>query len=399
MQQPRDELMDRASRLERFVDQDPSNPTLLHDLATTYHLAGEQGLALAALERWHGLAIPALDALRGQILLASGRWRDAEHLFEAALINAPHSAALAFNLGYAVWASGEEPGRAATLFQRAAQLDGGNAGFHYHHAMALEADGNVAAAEVALAEALECEPNHLKSLAMLGQLKLDAGDFETASLHANRCIAAHPSIAAGWQLKGQVALFQMNVESAAKSLRQAMSLDSNDVDTCVSLAQASLMQGRVRHARELLDKALSRDGADEVALCMLGWACMADNDLPAAQSAFDQALAVAPDSADALSGAACLQLANGQPQAANDLAQRALLADEQHVVAMLITAQAHDASGHVQDARSVIESVLNNSPFGPLRANVGQTLQSAAVAKSAFRLQRRIRVATRTPNH
>lgn len=385
------ELMERAARLEGFAAQDPNNSTLLLDLAGTYHLAGKHALALATLDRWTEPADSQLSDLRGQVLLALGRWQDAEQLFEAALAGAPDSPALAFNLGYAAWASGKDRHRAVKLLWRATQLEPSNVHFHYHHAMALEVCGDSAGAGVALDQGLSVEPDHLKCLAMLGRLHLDAGDFAAASGCALRCTTAHPASAVGWQLKGQISLFQMDAQSASKNLRHAMAIDSEDVDTYIFLAQASFLQGRVRHARQLLSTALAIDGDDDVALCMLGWACMADNDMPAATAAFDEALGVSPESADAFAGSACLQLSSGNLHEADRMAQQALSMDQEHIVARLIMAQVREANGQALDAKLMVESVLKNSPFGPLRTSVSETLKSAATNASSGRLQRRYR--------
>src|SRR5206468_5983743 len=107
------------------------------------------------------------------------------------------------------------------------------------------------------------------------------------------------------QLKGQVALFQLDAAAAAKSLRQALDLAPDDVDTRVSLAQASLMQGRARHARELLLQAVAQDPSHDGALSMLGWACAAENDAPGAATAFERARTTNPENPDAWAGGPC----------------------------------------------------------------------------------------------
>ena len=152
------DLLTRAGRLEAYASQDPTNAALLHDLATTYHGAGHHEQALEVLDRVQSVgdaASPALDALRGQVLLALGRWDDASDLFAKALQVQPDSAPLLFNLAYAVWASEKDPRRAVSLFERAVGLDGSNLRFRHHLALALEAagdpDGAIAALEQALA--------------------------------------------------------------------------------------------------------------------------------------------------------------------------------------------------------------------------------------------------------
>jgi cytochrome c-type biogenesis protein CcmH/NrfG len=381
------ELMARAARLEGYAALDRDNAALQLDLAQTYHRAGEHERALQVIDASPAGAGNA--ALRGQLLLALGRWHEAELLFEAALRDAPDSPALLFNLGYSVWAAGDRPARAAELFRQATLHDPQSVQAHCHLALALEAQADAAGADAALAQALTLEPNHLKALAMRARLELDAGHLQAAAHWAGRCVAAHPAASEGWQLKGQVALFQTDAEAAAKALRQALALDPQDIDTSVLLAQASLMLGRVRYARRLLEQVLARDPGDDANECLLGWACIADNDIAGARRAFDAGIAIDPDNPDALAGAASVRLANGERAEAEELAQRALALDPQHVVARLIVAQMHEAGGRAQDARATLESVLASTPFGPLRGSVAQTMQAAKASHAARRLQRR----------
>ena len=385
------DLLARARKLEGYAAQDPGNLSLLRDLAQTYHRAGEHQRALDVLDGSPDVAeAPApWAALRGQLLLALGRWDDAARLFEKALQQQPDSSALLFNLGYATWASDSDPDLAIERLSRAAQAEPTNARFRHQLALALESAGDVDAAMQALRETLAIEPDHADALFTLGRLELDAGAFDEASASAARCIAAHPARATGWLLKGQIALFQMDAAAAAKSLRQALDLDPDDVDTRVSLAQASLMQGRPRHARALLEEAVAKDPADDAAQCMLGWACIADNDAQAAGAAFARAHALAPQNADALAGSACIRLSEGQTRPALQLAEQALTLDRGHVIAQMIVARAHELDGQAVQAKELFGSVLQSSPFGPLRSKLGEALEAGARSPAARRLNRR----------
>ena len=395
------DLLTRAGRLEAYASQDPTNAALLHDLATTYHGAGHHEQALEVLDRVQSVgdaASPALDALRGQVLLALGRWDDASDLFAKALQVQPDSAPLLFNLAYAVWASEKDPRRAVSLFERAVGLDGSNLRFRHHLALALEAAGDPDGAIAALEQALAIDPRHLGSLAMLGRLELDAGDFDAAAEFASRCIATHPGQAAGWQLKGQVALFQMDAQSAARSLRQALDLDAADIDTQISLSQATLMLGRPRHARQLLARAIDSEPSNDVALCLLGWACIADNEAQAARKAFTEALRADPGNADAPAGLAVLALSAGDSTECLEHAESALALDAGHVVAKLAKARAQESREHPAEAKALVDDVLKSTPFGPVQTNVAQMLDASRGSEAVRRMHRRFaRTASTSP--
>lgn len=390
-----EDLLTRAQRLERFALQDPANWPLRLDLAQTYHGAGLHPAALEVLDR-PSVAEPPAEAtsLRGQLLLAMGRWDEAIALYEAAQAQQPESAAIAFNLAYGVWASEADPVRAAALFRRALVLDPSQIAGYRYLAFALEATNDLAAARQALEQALERAPTDGQTLQQLGRLILDTGDFAGAAALAARCVAAAPSSAQAWAFKGEVALFEMDAAAAARSLRQALDLDPADAHTRVLLAQANLLQGRVRPARSLLEAATSDQAADEGALCMLGWACLYDEDVPGAGLAFERAALAEPESADAWAGRAVIALAQARTADAGTAAATALELEPEHVIARLVVQRLHELDGRSDEAKAVVEAVLASTPFGPFNTSTAGLLRSPGVQRVLRRQQRRMAPST-----
>ena len=386
-----DDLLTRAQRLERFALQDPANWPLRLDLAQTYHRAGMHSSALEVLDR-PAAAEPPVDAasLRGQLLLAMGRWAEAIALYEAAQAQQPESPAIAFNLAYAVWASEADPARSVVLFRRALALDPGQMAAYRHLASALEATGDLAAARQALDQALERSPTDSQALLQLGRLLIDTGDFVGAAAIAARCVAAAPTSAQAWAFKGQVALFELDAAAAARSLRQALDLDPAAADTRVLLAQANLLQGRVRPARALLEAAAADQTADDGALCMLGWACLYEEDVAAADSAFQRATLAEPENADAWAGRAVVALAQARAADAGAAAGKALHLEPEHVIARLVVQRLHELDGRADEAKAVIDAVLASSPFGPFNTSTAGLLQTPGVQRVLKRQQRRM---------
>jgi cellulose synthase operon protein C len=386
-----EDLLTRARRLERYALQDPANWQLRLDLAQTYHRAGLHQSALEVLDRPAAAQPPQeVTSLRGQLLLAMGRWSEAIALFEAAQAQHPESAAIAFNLAYGVWASETDPERAVSLFRRALELDANQIAAYRHLGLALEATGNLPAARQALEEALERAPTDGPTLLQLGRLLLDTGDFAGASAIAARGVAAAPAWAEAWAFKGQVALFELDAAAAARSLRQALDLDPAAVDTPVLLAQATLMQGRVRPARALLEAVVSEHTTDSGALCMLGWACLYDEDVAGADSAFERAASAEAGNAEAWSGRAVVALARGREADAEGAAGKALQMEPEHVIARLIMRRLHELDGRADEAKKVIDAVLASAPFGPFNTSTAGLLQSPGVQRLLRRQQRRM---------
>lgn len=385
------ELLARAERLEGFARQDPANAALLRDLAGAYHQAGEHAKALEVLDRCAGDAgdEPALHGLRGQVLLALGRWDDAARLFDSALAREPNAPALLFNTGYALWAAGTEPGRAAALLARAAEFHPANPHVLIHAALAADDAGHAAAARGYLSAALALEPRNARALLLLARLLLQDGETDRAAELADRCIAAQPAKPDGWQLKGEIALFGMDGATASKCLQQALDLDPQDTDTRVSLAQAALLQGRTKHARQCVEAALQREPAHVQALGLLGWLHAADNDNAAARAAFSAAIAADSGAAEAHAGLACVALAEGDVAAARMHGDAALASEPANPLAQLVAARTDELQGAPDRARAAMQDLLAATPFGAAAPSVGGMVAKAGQSRAVQRLQRR----------
>jgi tetratricopeptide (TPR) repeat protein len=397
-----DELLARAQRLERFAQMDPGNQALRLDLARTYHLAGEHAAALGVLdgagpEAKQGRPLP----LRGELLLALGRWEEAIAFYRQAGESEPGSGAIAFNLAYATWASGAEPEQTIALFRAAVKLDPANARAWRLLATVLSDAGETLSAVQTIEQVLTQWPDDAETLRLAAQLYLDAGQLEKAARYADRSVAAAPADAEAWAIKGNVALFSLDAAAAWKSLRQAVDLAPKDVDARVSLAQAALMQGRARHARDVLEAALALEPGNASALCMTAWACLADDDNAAAAAAFQRAATEEPDNADAWAGTALIALGAGDAAHAGSASDRALELDAQHPIATLVRARLQETGGRPEDAKALFESVLGHRPGGPVTASLGGMLASAPAQKLLQRQQRRLErmVQARTRQH
>jgi tetratricopeptide (TPR) repeat protein len=329
--------------------------------------------------------------LRGQLLLALGRWDEASRLFEAALDDEPDLAALWFNLGYALWAGGGAPPRAVQCLARAAELEPTNPRIRRHLALAQEAAGDLPAALRTLAAAVETGTADSALFVLQSQLELDSGNVPGAQAAAERAVASEPGSASAWQAKGQAALFALDAQTAAQALRQSLDLDNNDADTHVLLAQASLMLGRSHQARRLIAALEDRGAADAAAICMAGWACCAEDDIQAARAAFEKALAQDCESPDALAGLACVLLAGGDRDTARRMAERAMTLEPEHLVATLVSTQCDASASGAGSDNAVVKAALARMPFGPLNVSLGQALAMPEVATAAQHLQRRYR--------
>jgi tetratricopeptide (TPR) repeat protein len=385
----RAQTMTRADRLEGFAQRDPSNTTLLLDLAEACHQAGEHERALLALDRLPQPDRAAGQALRGQVLLALARWDEAAALYDNALLGAPSNPALLFNLAYALMGADRDAMRASALLAQAAQFDPSNVRIARWQALALDALGDAEGARAAAQRAVALQPDDVDARLTLSQLLLDTGDTVGALEAARHCTATHPALARGWAHKGQIELMQLDAAAAAKSFRRALELDGRDLDTRLGLAQASMMTGRTQHARRMIDEALASDPANDAAWGMLGWVHAAQDDLVDARAAFDKALSLAPDSGDAWAAVAGMHLAAGERDSAERAVAKALTLAPGHVLALMVQAELHKTAGQLDDAQQTVAALMRATPFGAAGPDLASVMRQAAASPAVRRVKQR----------
>ena len=385
------DLIARAERLAGFAAQDPDNAALLLDLAATRHQAGQHGHALAALNRASSVepGLGGLAPLRGQVLLALGQWDEAQAVFEAALAAEPGSAALLFNTGYSAWAAGHDLDRAAALMGQASDLDPGDPRLKYFAALAYDEVGAPTKARSLLAQALDIDADHPESLVYLSRLCLDAGETPEARALAERCVASHPDVAAGWQLKGDIAMFDLDADAASVHLRRALELAPDDNDIALSLAQSALMRGRVREAQTLLQRVVQRDATHAQAYSMLGWALAATAELDASRDAFSAAAAADASAAEPLAGLGSLALAQGRVDEAERHCAAALALEPDNPLTGLLRSRIDEVQGHPELAQARMRKALGSTPFGASAPNFAAMIERTSHSTAAKRLQRR----------
>lgn len=388
------ELSMRARRLEAFAQQDPHNLTLLRDLAETYHAAGEHERALEVVDRAIGIdgdGTQAWDALRGQLLLALGRWAAAAQLFEDALAKDPTSAALAFNLAYARWAEGRRPEAAVALLRRAAELNPSDPNVSHYLAVALEESGQPDQAQHVLDRVLQLDPRHEKALIAGARLSLEQGDLDKASWLARRAIEAHPRSAAAREAAGLCAMAALDGAQAMKHFRQAADLAPQNADIQYGLAQAALMQGRPSHARKVLETLIAGHPAHSQAWTFLAWIHLTEGNHDAAFSACEKAVAADPDDADALAALAAVHAAKGDRAATSATAHEALKKQADNELAASLTRWARSGNDSALDLTTLFGTAARG-PFAYMQggAELNHRLERSNLLR---RLERRRRTA------
>ncbi len=142
-------------------------------------------------------------------------------------------------------------------FERAVQLNPGDANSHHWYALALAAAGrsDEAIAEIKLAQ--ELDPKSLIINANLSWVSYIAGKYDDAIAEAQKTIAMDHSFAVAHGYLGQAYLAKRDDGNALRELEQALKLSGNETSFKAELANAYAVTGKRPEALAILHELLS----------------------------------------------------------------------------------------------------------------------------------------------
>ncbi len=163
---------------EELLRRDPDNPDVAYQLGVIYGRTNHLQAASALLERVVAMRPHSIDVLNALANVAwlQCRWRDAEQLFRRALEIQPGTVALWSNLGLCLHDAGRLE-MAAQALQRALEIDPGHLDALLNSATVDIDLGQLDTGEAILQKALQIDPRFAEAHALLGQLRLQRGDF------------------------------------------------------------------------------------------------------------------------------------------------------------------------------------------------------------------------------
>jgi tetratricopeptide (TPR) repeat protein len=365
----------RLATLERYLEVDPDNATLLADAIDS--ALAEGALERAELHLTHALALtpndPFLLARRGNLLLHTAQWEGAAALFAQLLAAAPNSD-LAYNLGYACLRLGRHADAAAALLPYA---DGAPL-----HAMvlllrALHNDAQVGLA-VALVHAHEARfADDVAFLAAASLVLTDAGDVHGALRLGEKALAGGVRPLEAVVACATVRLGEGDGTSARGLFEEAVALHPRDGRSWSGLGMASLLARDLDQAAQQLNQALHFMPNHIGSWHALGWCHVFGKDLELADQAFRAALALDRNFGDSHGGVAVVAALRGQREAAQAGIDRALGLDPASLSAryaqMVLTGQADDP----ERMRALVLRVMASRP-----TPMGKDFQSAFEANA-----------------
>ncbi|MGC9400465.1 MAG: tetratricopeptide repeat protein [Anaerolineae bacterium] len=216
-------------------------------------------------------------------------------------------------------------------------------------------------AACALARAVEANPTSGKAQAWLGAT-LEKIDRATEALaHLNRATALNPTSPLGWALLGRYQLERGNYAAAREALLTAHHLDPQNPALCLEMAAALAGESRYEALKPWIEAALERANEDPAIYKAAARFYLTRNltHPPYPLEAAQDATTLAPEDAEAqmLLGWSLLQA--GEPQAALEKLNRAVMLDPRLAQAHHLRGLALQALGRTEEAEAAFVQAID----------------------------------------
>lgn len=254
---------------------------------------------------------------------------------------------------------------AAMEFRAASDIDKNSAEAHWGLARVRENQGDLTETINELRQVITLDPNNLDAKSKLGNYFLLYSPpqiIETEKLAAE-ILAANPKFIEGYILKASLLSAQNKSEKEVlDTLQQAIALDTNRVESYLSLARFYMKLNKASEAENTIKKAISVNEKSPLGYLEYGRFFSYANRPNEAEAQFKKAIEIEPSSLEARESLAGFYLAQRQlekaEQAYKDLAE----AQENSPEGRTQLADFYSLIGRETDAVNVFETILKDSP-------------------------------------
>ena len=178
-----------------------------------------------------------------QVLLRSGKVKEARTLLEGLAAKAPNDALAAYNLGQLLLVEGEAEGALVEL-RRAAALEPSDADVHQALGSALALTGRPGEAVESFRRAVELAPCFAAAQANLGAAYAELGRLPDAAAALEKAVSCDPTYATGYKNLAAVRFEIGDLDGAVAAMRQAASANPMDLELQRSLRDLIELQRR-----------------------------------------------------------------------------------------------------------------------------------------------------------
>lgn len=366
---PAQPLLDRLDRLERFLQEDPQNETLLADAFETGLAAGAFDRAAFHLNHAHALGYrgPAWPLREAQWLLAQRRFDEASAVLEATAPEASGSlaTAVAHDLAYIALKTGNF---SAGLERLAPWLEASNSEASSDPALQvlwlrLLHRGRGPADAVAWARQREAENRLSPQLAGVAALAaLDENDFDSCLRWSDAALRQGGPTLEALVARASAALAQRDVAVARKLLEQALHEHPDDGRSWSAMGYTDLLEQRLPQARGDFEKALAHMPEHIGTWHGLAWTLLLQGELDGAQRAFERALTLDRNFGESHGGLAVVLARRDDREGARQAIARALGLDVGSISARYAEAVLDGSAQDAQALQRLAHRLLGSRP-------------------------------------
>ncbi|MEQ9047067.1 MAG: tetratricopeptide repeat protein [Sneathiellaceae bacterium] len=300
----------------QVLEADPTHPDGVSGMVTVLMQLGRADEAMALLRR--GLDAnprhPDMRMNRGALYLMTKDYESALTTYDALLRDSPDDPALLVNRGGALLGLGDH-GAALECFAQAAAADPAHAGAHLNLGMlrmAMDPEGNAAAAEADFRRALDCDPDMHGAWTNICVLRSVAGDHAGARDAAEQALIIAPHILDHHQNFAQCLLALGQRDDARRILEKLLQVNPDFLAAELLLAEIAVHDDRPAGAIAHLHRATELRPQDPDIWANLAALLHRQGRIEQADAALDRALTLAPGNAAARMHKGRIQLAGGR---------------------------------------------------------------------------------------
>lgn len=231
---------------------------------------------------------------------------------------------------------------AEALLRRAVETCSRDHEARWHYAEALWHRQAQAEALEQMDQAMALDDENTALVARAAEMRLEAGQVESARALAQRAIDLDPSSTRGWAVRAKVASRSGQARQALADYHRALSLDGDDREVLLAIAELYRDLGESQRALANLHALLDSYPPGEEpprALYLEGLAYASLGRHAEASASYSAAVERGQPTAELLYHLADAQWRAGQPQLARDAVNRALALDPSHVASRALRKQ------------------------------------------------------------
>ncbi len=222
-----------------------------------------------------------------------------------------------------------------------------------------------------------------KRLIALAAFYLNVESGENAERLALAAAETAPDSAPVFQTLGLAQRLNFNIDGAASSYARALELDPVNITTKRELADMLRAQGKPAEAAALYRDVRVAEADNLPALTGLVMSLFESGKRDEAESALDEAIAENPANVTLLAGVAYWHAANGNGDAAVDLADQALRIEPRFIWAHIAMARGHLLQGKPLEADKTLAAARQFGNFPTLEFEIALTRLSAGLYREA----------------